>query len=351
VVSSETRNADPVAAGAAVARILSAQQARGNQLLFKKVDSTLRGPFAAEVRALIETLAAPLVAVCPANPAVGRTVRDGLLLVRGMPVAETEFRQDPGWPVRESKVANLLAAGGVTPVTSLFLGELRSLTALGPQHRRGVLVSDAETRDDLEQLVRLVRQSEPAAVFVGAGGLAHTLAASEAGQGSVEWKVPATVLIVSGSKNSQSRRQLELLRDRHAVALYELEAGPERDAEIVAGIARALAERGAASLTIAKKFLAPEAGAPVQRLTEVVKRLFGAGAEPQMLAATGGETAQAICVALGVNRLELVSEIEPGVVVTRVSGDGRGNLSAIVIKPGGFGSNEIWADIIPHRRQ
>ena len=68
-------------------------------------------------------------------------------------------------------------------------------------------------------------------------------------------------------------------------------------------------------------------------------------------AATGGETAQALCSALGIGELDLFGEIEPGVVITSVVGCGRANPKWIVPKPGGFGSDEEWCNLLRERSE
>jgi uncharacterized protein YgbK (DUF1537 family) len=350
ILSSETRNVPPAEAARVLAALLTAQRARGSQLLLKKIDSTLRGPIAAEIQALRKELSPPLVVFCPANPAVGRTVREGRLFVHGVPVTETDFGNDPGWPVKESHLVTLLETGGVREIVELPLAALRTAGALPSTHRRGVLVSDAETREDLAQLVRLVRQAEPGAVFVGSGGLAHALAAGRGSPQPTEWQVPRSVLIVCGSVNARSRRQLEFLRDQHAVPMHELVSAPGGAGDLIAALTRSLSQRGVAVLTVAREFLSADPATPVRRLAAEVVKLALAGAEPEMLAMTGGETAQAVCVALGIEQLSLVGEIEPGVVVARITGGGPRKLTGMIIKPGGFGSDNIWSNIIPNGR-
>ena len=61
VVSTETRNAATLEAAAIIRRVVAVRRATGAPLLFKKIDSTLRGPIAAELNALITELAPPLV--------------------------------------------------------------------------------------------------------------------------------------------------------------------------------------------------------------------------------------------------------------------------------------------------
>jgi uncharacterized protein YgbK (DUF1537 family) len=101
-VTTETRNAAPVDAAAAVTRAITRGQGQGARLVYKKIDSTMRGPVAAELHALATALPDVRILFTPANPRVGRTVRDGVLHVHGVPVAETEFARDPVSPVRES---------------------------------------------------------------------------------------------------------------------------------------------------------------------------------------------------------------------------------------------------------
>jgi len=52
--------------------------------VFKKVDSTLRGPVAAELEATREALGRSTAVLAPSLPAQGRTVRGGRLLVGGI---------------------------------------------------------------------------------------------------------------------------------------------------------------------------------------------------------------------------------------------------------------------------
>ena len=76
---------------AAAARL----QAAATQVVYKKIDSTLRGPLGAEIDAVLDACGLNLALVCPAYPANGRTLQDGVLLVGGIPVAETPAAADP----------------------------------------------------------------------------------------------------------------------------------------------------------------------------------------------------------------------------------------------------------------
>lgn len=96
-------------AAAVVRDDVAALRAAGVRRLYKKVDSTLRGAFKAEIDAARQAWRDDAIAVvCPAFPATGRTVRDGILYVDGRPVTETSAATDPVTPVTESHIPTLL---------------------------------------------------------------------------------------------------------------------------------------------------------------------------------------------------------------------------------------------------
>ena len=96
-------------AGFAAKRVVEVARAvRGARLVYKKLDSTLRGNVAAELAAAFGAAGRERAIVAPAFPAAGRTTVGGTQLVHGVPVDETEMRDDPQTPVREAHVPTLL---------------------------------------------------------------------------------------------------------------------------------------------------------------------------------------------------------------------------------------------------
>src|SRR3712207_1977795 len=93
----------PMPAGFAAKRVVEAANAvRDARIVYKKMDSTLRGPVAAELVAALEATGHRTAVVAPAFPAAGRTTVGGVQLIRGAPVHETGFAEDPKTPVREA---------------------------------------------------------------------------------------------------------------------------------------------------------------------------------------------------------------------------------------------------------
>src|SRR5215210_5135759 len=97
-------------AGFAAKRVLeAAHTAREARIVYKKLDSTLRGNVAAELAAALGGARRKSVVVAPAFPAAGRTTVGGTQRVHGVPIDETEVANDPHTPVTEAHVPSLLA--------------------------------------------------------------------------------------------------------------------------------------------------------------------------------------------------------------------------------------------------
>ncbi|RYF40350.1 MAG: four-carbon acid sugar kinase family protein, partial [Comamonadaceae bacterium] len=92
-------------AAAVVANEIAVLRRAGVRRLYKKVDSTLRGAFRAEIEATQQAWGEDaIVVVCPAFPATGRTVRDGTVFVDDLPVTQTSAATDPVTPVTEGHI-------------------------------------------------------------------------------------------------------------------------------------------------------------------------------------------------------------------------------------------------------
>jgi len=354
VITTESRNLAPDAAAAAVRRALGARPAAA-PLWFKKIDSTLRGPIGAELKALIAELTPPLVILCPANPAAGRTVRGGIVRVHGVPLAETDFRHDPVSPAKESSLLALLAAQGVTQTTSITLEDLRGegleamLTKAAGDH--GVLICDAETEGDLTTLVRVVRTSVPAALLVGSGALATALArelSSPVGAPAVP-PLPAidSLLILCGSRHPASQQQLDLLAEKEPGSVVSVTPGVDDATETGERVAASLRSRRVAAIRFdGKEPASAESAARLLTCIGTFARDLLARVAPAAIFLTGGETAWTVCNILRGNSLEILAELEPGVVLARLGCEARQDV-LIITKPGGFGADTLMSSLVP----
>jgi uncharacterized protein YgbK (DUF1537 family) len=190
------------------------------------------------------------------------------------------------------------------------LEELRPvrIRAGEPLPEAALVVADAATADDLD---RLVGNAPEGALWVGSSGLAHALARAHGGEVEApSFAVDGAVVVAVGSRTEQARRQVARL-EGVTIGVVPEGDGPE-DALHVEQLASELAP------------VAAEAGAVV---------------------ATGGDTARALLEALGVERLEVLGELEPGVVATRTPGG-----AIFVTKSGSFGDDDTLARVVARLR-
>ena len=345
VISTETRNASPADAISAVRQVVAGQRTAGARLLFKKIDSTLRGPLGAELSAIIEELRPPLIVVCPANPRAGRTVKNGVLYVDGVSLDKSEFRHDPHWPARTGDIGALLASQGIAGARHLSLDALKVDPAAafqqicnGQGKEVTVLVTDAETMSDVEAVVSASRETEPSTVFVGSGAVGTALANLMPAPTSHPETLPLVTgfVVLCGSRHPASDRQLEWLQHTGGAIVIAAGLGESLE-EQMSTISEALAK----SPVVAVRFFAESdsggdaSASLLERISQVAVRLPRSHA----LYLTGGETAWVACRALEAERLEIVRELQPGVVAARLSRR-EGPDVLIVTKPGGFGSPE-----------
>jgi D-threonate/D-erythronate kinase len=109
-VDTDSRSCNPVEAAKRAAAAATMLHEAGATWIYKKVDSVLRGNVTAEVEAVMKALNYDRALLLPANPSLGRVIRDGEYFIHGRPIHRTEFAQDPEYPRRSAQVLRLLAA-------------------------------------------------------------------------------------------------------------------------------------------------------------------------------------------------------------------------------------------------
>lgn len=349
----DTRRLSPAHAAERTVAAFKALHQPG-QRLYKKIDSTLRGNWAAEVAAL-QPLAG-LAIVAPAFPATGRTVNGGRVFVNGQPLETTDT-----WKLenadRPADVEEMLNAAGLS-TAKLGLDTLRGNVNALAQHiaevaRSGTqaLIVDAQTEDDLLTLARLTVSMDQPLFWIGSGGLAREIASlgafSEARlttiEPSVQEKSQAPILILVGSLSGVCERQCALLKERGGVselvvppqvlrlggahqdwAIWQARIGEQLGGDLLLRIGR-------------DEAFDPQEGAQLSSMLAVL-------VEPHFakvggLIATGGETARAILTTVGIDSLQLLTEIEAGVAYARPTSSRQGHRPAIVTKAGAFGTD------------
>jgi D-threonate/D-erythronate kinase len=364
-VDTDTRRLLPADAARRTGAAWQAQRAPGRRL-YKKIDSTLRGNWAAEVAAL-QPLAG-LAIVATAFPATGRTVCDGRVFVRGVPLESTET-----WQLEHAeRSADLKAMVESAGLSAALLGvgalrgdpaALRHAIALVARSGAQALIVDAETDTDLRALAQVTASMDEALFWVGSGGLARELASlsdlfdaasdREAGGSQKPADQNGAILILVGSLSAVSELQCAMLRERAGVgelivppAVLRAAEGHPQWADWQTRLGAHLSERTDLLVRIGRdEAFDPAEGAQLSAaLATLVAPFF---VHLNGLIATGGETARAMLGAAGIDSLQLLSEIEPGVAVGRPHGLQH---LTVVTKAGAFGSEHALYGAYLHLR-
>jgi uncharacterized protein YgbK (DUF1537 family) len=260
----------------------------GHAVLYKTVDSTLRGHITEELEACFAASGRKSLVFAPAFPQAGRTTVGGIQLVNGIPVSESAYGKDPVHPARRSALVDLV-----------------------PKCMSNVTILDAVTQEELDSQIASIEDPE-SILWLGSPGMAVALSrriVPTAGRPPVIDSINNDVLVVVGSANLRSHRQADQLQEFSGLTLLRGPIARERDPTVVL---RRIAESAARALQDPR---------------------FGA------LIATGGDTMEAILDLLNVREFEILQELEPGFPMGRARlGDGRSLLLAM--KAGGFGSDE-----------
>ncbi len=174
--------------------------------LVKKIDSTLRGNPGAEIEALLRISGQRQAIIAPAFPAAGRTTQNGVCLVKGVPVTETEFASDPKTPVRHAHIAAVLAEQ--TRLNSLVVSPAQLAAAL--QSDAQLVIVDAQSDDELDQIINAAFACNERPLLVGSAGLCDALARRLAR--------PRQLLAVIGSMSEIAQQQIQQVRSQYNVS-------------------------------------------------------------------------------------------------------------------------------------
>jgi D-threonate/D-erythronate kinase len=332
VLPTNSRNEAPATAGAKVREACQALLDDKRQVVYKKMDSTLRGNLGCELEAVMASFGYSLALVAPAYPTMGRTLEGGALCVTSSPAPGPVHLPDLMRQQCSHRVVHL-GRGVWEAGSDALLGRLKDLLA-----EKTIVVLDSTCEEDLKIIARVGIELPGHALLAGSAGLAAQTARMMAEKYQKVPLPPATriarkevsgsVVLVMGSTHAVTRAQIEYLERQERVV--RVEAYPVRHA--------------LDALQDGKHLLyVPAPEEDENRLKEFLKVLENPAVRG--LALSGGDTAWVACRAIGASGIKLEREILPGVPSGRLAG-GLADGLAVVTKAGGFGGKETLAEIV-----
>ncbi|MEJ8546951.1 four-carbon acid sugar kinase family protein [Brevibacillus borstelensis] len=377
IINAETRSLDPAEAYAKSKGLAADLHLSTIPCVYKKIDSTLRGNVGIEINALMDSGPFDLAAIIPAYPANSRTTIGGYHLINQVLLEDTEIARDPKSPVSESHLPTLLSKQANRDVGHIDVKTVRSnrdrlMAEIVNQHAAGMrlIVFDASDQMDMQRVTEALLASEMRVLWVGSAGLADALAhelasrlklkplqLAEKGEGSGSG---APVFVLAGSVSAITAEQIEALRGlpkfrivtANPLALLQEESfrreikrveeelvnsiddqlSPVLSTDSTESMRKAVAEwmerTGESGLAV---------GNAIADCLGALGKSVLAKREVSGFVLTGGDIAYRTCLHLGVEALQIVSEVEEGIPLSVIIG-GLADKLPVVTKAGAFGN-------------
>ena len=301
------------------------------QLYFKycsTFDSTPAGNIGPVTDALLELTGSRYTVLCPSLPINGRTVRDGILYVNGVPLADSSMRHHPLNPMTKSALAELMESQSRYPCFPLTRQQMQSRDPVVrcPSQGRFTVVppyaDDEEGRQIAEKFGDLPLLTGGSGLLEHLGRRARKRAAVPPEEKSAPAQGDLPRLLLSGSCSEMTQKQVCAYLQSGGAALRiepdKLLSGEQTEEMLCRAV-------GAAQADILLYSTAPPSQvdryqrAGAERVSALLEGLMGRLAVHgrvrgfRRIVVAGGETSGAVVQALGLRAYRVGKDAAPGV--------------------------------------
>lgn len=328
VVSTDSRSMKKEIALSVVERItLHALQMKPG-LVYKKIDSVLRGYVSEELALQLNIFGRTRALVLPANPSLGRIINNGHYFVEGIDISKTGFAKDPEFALTTSDVKQMLRTGNA------------NVLKRGDKLGDGINIGEAR---DLSDVQYWAEQLNEECLPAGSGDFFNAIL-NKRYKRSDKHPAPALQkphLYVSGTSFAKSRELIKRFGDRYTAYISaDMITGRRVDNGWLEKTGAIL--RKHQQLIVAFDETVDESGigaielrTAIAAYTEKIISLFNI----KELLIEGGSTAAAIFNILEISSMQPVHEWQRGVVQMKA-----GPLM-VTVKPGSYDLPEAIKDL------
>ncbi len=334
------------------------------ELVYKKIDSTMRGNIGAEIKALLQTGLATTIVMTPAIPSRGTVVVNGLLLVNSVLIEKTTLADDPVSKINDSYIANIISSqfdGKISVLSRTSPAEISMAIEDGIANNTKLFVIDANTTKDLANIVRSTYNHRQSLLLCGSAGLFEqyirlSFAGDKAGKDRYRPALSRQnkdkpVLVVSGSMNKVTHQQIDYLSENLSgtTELVECDVKSIGDKKITSQLAELIRENLKKGMNVILVPTAAKLGehlgpaAVVEWMAGILSTALQGGIAIAGYVCVGGDTCYHCLHSLGVQAIRLVGELEPYVPIGRLV-EGPFDNFPVITKAGGFGQQSVLLD-------
>ncbi len=358
---------------------------KGVLLIYKKIDSTMRGNIGAEIDGAVEGARVKAALVVPAFPSLGRITQNGICYLNGIPVENTEIAKDPKNPISSSHIPAIINQQSKRNVALIGLECIRrgsaeisikinSLLEDGSE----VIVLDAVTNDDLAFIAQAVKDLDETIVLAGSAGFAEHIAVPIAARDSRKQEFKPVIqefnpiVIVAGSVSEITGSQISHALEKNCVQtidvnLQALFTGREKEEKqrIIHEIDRFSSQREDTVIRTVRsrediekaQKLGAQKGLDLSGTGEHISCFLGdvtreicSTIKLGGLILTGGDTAIKVADVMNISFVIIIDEVLPGIPLSYFISDTYGDIP-IVTKAGAFGKENTIVKIIDFLRK
>ena len=373
VLDTETRALSSSKAYEKVSETIKFVNSLGYDIIYKKIDSTLRGNVGSEIDALIDVLGLDAVLLTPAFIEQGRIVVGGYELVRGIPLSQTPFSKDPHTPIVESYLPSIIASQSKYKIKHVAVEtvakgsseiKLKIVDAVKSGYK--IITFDASATQHLENIAIAyieLRKEGFKLVAGGSAGLASPLAKLL----KRDLK-RSPVMIIAASVNEVSIKQVEKLTSVSQIPCVKIDVKPlilgpgithsyntyvnNIVSKLKSGVdivVRTVDDRSEVDeiLTLAAEKNVSKADLRsiiLEALTCIASDVLNMVTHLTKIIVTGGDTAFAFLKSIKAEYIEIVDEVLPGIPLCKIKLGGDRELF-LITKAGGFGDEDTLINL------
>lgn len=353
VIDTESRAVHPDQAYETVYGSLKNLDFRDYQYVIKKIDSTMRGNIAAEIKAVDEAYRPEMMVFAPAFPDLGRTTVDGVQRLNGVEICKTELSRDPKNPVVEDNLVRLLSHIYEEQIVLKRLPAVKS-ASFGLSDGR-IFVCDADSNEDLTKICLSAKQSGKRVLYIGTAGIADALMQLE-NPSMPAFGVAASVSAVTNMQMRYCEQSGITMVMLPVCRILSGEEDPEhyknqalsalKQGKDTILLTDSAYDRGNVELSLE---MGERMGMTSAETSDKVRRLVGRLAKEILEEAavsgvflTGGDTALGMMDCIEAEGAEIMQEILVGIPMVKVRGKNFDGMK-LVTKAGAFGSEDAVA--------
>ncbi|SDI79657.1 four-carbon acid sugar kinase family protein [Alteribacillus bidgolensis] len=367
VVDTDSRADASMASYHKVKQVMNTVQQYLPDVVYKKIDSTMRGNIGAELDAIYDTCSPDFIVINPAYPSAGRFVKNGELYVKDKPLDRSHIKNYPGPPFDTASIKTIINRQSAH---DLWHGspdwtdkQWKDALKKNDGENKRYITFDAKKDEDIERVVQVLTNSSYRFSWAGSAGLMPSVAKACLSQEKNETdktKMEAgRFLFTIGSINQVTRLQLEQLKKAdnmchiavHPTSLLfdytetwndvkrQFEKGANGkhvvlytlyDEDTWESLQHALKKRNM-EIKDASREIANALGNLVKQLrsTAAFKWYF----------LSGGDIAKAVCRQNKWDQLKLIDELENGIPIGQAQED---DPVFVITKAGGFGGKDVF---------